>query len=172
MIALAALILSLAVIYLSAVRMRQANHIYARSRREIDTLASVPRELSRNRKALEKQSTDLKEAADRATRNIEQLKLEREGLEEDLERLRNQPRDRLYMMERGMQPGLNLWEVTVGNDTLFRNSGHPGLHRSWTEGRRYLVASPSDKDARRRAELRFLSAQGYRIVGIQKTTRI
>lgn len=163
--------ISLAIIYAAAKRMIQANRTYQRSLKEIELLAAIPVELAKNKKSLEKKVADQIEMIGRSKSRIEQLKGEQTQLEDELKRLKARPKDNLYVMERVMQPGQTLWEIMISNDSYFRDVPHEDFRVSWAQGRKYVVSAPSERDARRRAELKFLGSQGYRILQVQKSAR-
>lgn len=166
------LALSLLLIYLASRRMVVANRTYQRSVKEIELLAAIPVELAKNKKSLEKQLADAVNQIARSKTHIEQLKGEQTALNEELANLKARPKDNLYVMERVMQPGQTLWEVIIANDSYFRDVPNDEFRASWAHGRKYLVSAPSERDARRRAELKFLSNQGYKILQIQKSARL
>ena len=163
--------ISLAIIYAAAKRMILANRTYQRSVKEIELLAAIPVELAKNKKGLEKKLADQIDQISRSRGRIEQLKGEKVQLEDELKKLKARPKDNLFVMERVMQPGQTLWEIILSNDSYFRDNPHEEFRNSWAHGRKYVVSAPSERDARRRAELKFLSSQGYRILQVQKSTR-
>ncbi len=163
--------ISLAIIYAAAKRMIQANRTYQRSVKEIELLAAIPVELAKNKKNLEKKVAEQIDLIGRSKARIEQLKGEKVQLDEELKKLKARPKDNLYVMERVMQPGQTLWEVIISNDSYFRDVPNEEFRTSWAHGRKFVVSAPSERDARRRAELKFLSNQGYRILQIQKSGR-
>lgn len=171
MIELVIIGIALVVIYGAAVRMVRANRTYTRSMREIRLIAQQPVELAREKTALEKRIADNIQLVGRLKSRMEQLKVDKATLAEELDTIQRRPKDKLYAMERVMQPGLVLWEVLVSNDVGFRDSPQEEFRLSWAHGRRFLVAAPTERDARRRSELKFLGSQGYRILSVQKSTR-
>lgn len=162
---------ALAVIYAAAVRMVQANRAYTRSNEELRLLATHPVDLARTRQKLEGQVKETTTLIGSLRLRIEHLKAEKTTLEQELEQLRARSKDQLYVMERVMQPGQTLWELVVSNDAQFRDTADEEYRLSWARGRRYLISAGSERDVRRRAELKFLGSQGYRILQVQKSTR-
>ena len=171
MVELLLLGISIFIIYAASKRMILANRAYQQSMKEIRLLAAIPVELAKNKKSLEKKLADTVDGIGRSKTRIEQLKGEKTSLDEELGRLRARPKEKLYVMERVMQPGQTLFEVMISNDTYFRDMPHEEFRMSWAQGRKFLVAAPSERDARRRAELKFLSSQGYRILQVIKSAR-
>lgn len=167
----AVFVVALLVIAKAMAMMLRANKVYAASAREIELIAAKPRELAALKAQVTNQIAEQRREADRLAASIARHKEEKVHLAEELERLRHRRKDDLYAMERASAPGQPLWEVVVCNETYFRDHDAPDFVLSWAEGRRYLVAAPSDRDARKRAELKFLPSQGYRVLGIERSSR-
>lgn len=162
---------ALAAIYVAAVKMVQANRAYGRSNEELRVLAARPVELARAKQRLEGQIKDAADQIGRVGIRIEHLKAEKAALDEELHRLRERAKDRVYVMERVMQPGQTLWELVVSNDTQFRDVADEEYRLSWARGRRYVVSAANERDVRRRAELKFLGSQGYRVLQVERSAR-
>lgn len=167
----AVFVVALLLIAKAMAMMLRANRLYAASVKEIAAVAAKPKELAALKAQVTNQIAEQKREGERLAASITRHKQEKVHLAEELDRLRNRRKDNLFAMERASAPGQPLWEVVVCNETYFRDCGEPEFVLSWAEGRRYLVAAPSERDARKRAELKFLPSQGYRVLGIERCSR-
>lgn len=165
-------LLAIFIIVQAARLLVRANKTYAASVKEIELIAAKPRELALLKRNIQGQLADQTGLGERLRSRIEGLKGEKQFLGEELERLRGRRKDDLYAMERAMAPGQGLWEVTLTNHTYFRGYPQEEYVMSWAKGRTYLVSAPAEHDARKRAELKFLSSQGYKIISIQRCRRL
>ena len=164
-------LLGFAIIGAATIKLVRANRIYTRAVKEIEVLAAKPRELRQHRKQMETKLAELEHYATDLLRRIEKAKIEKTELTSQLETLQARRKDDIFALERIMQPGLDLWEVEVSNLSYFDKLQDEEFKLSWALGRVYLVAAPSETDARRRAELKFLGSQGYRTGKVARTTR-
>lgn len=92
-------------------------------------------------------------------------------LEAEIQALSEAPKQRLYMFDRATIGHGKLWEVVITN-TGGAESGIAGDQAmEWANGRTYIVPGTTDRDAKFRAEPRFLPSLGYRIMKIERFRR-
>lgn len=92
-------------------------------------------------------------------------------LEAEIQALSEAPKQRLYMFDRATIGHGKLWEVMITN-TGGAESGIAGDQAmEWANGRTYIVPGTTDRDAKFRAEPRFLPSLGYRIMKIERFRR-
>lgn len=104
----------------------------------------------------------------RLDEEAEKLRLEAEELDATVQRLMARPRDRIFLADRLPGRARRIWEAVVMHDGNARSPA-PAFARSWSTGRRYLLAAASEKDARSRADVRFPTAGGFRVIGLKPT---
>lgn len=92
-------------------------------------------------------------------------------LEAEIQALSEAPKQRLYMFDRATIGHGKLWEVVITN-TGGAESGIAGDQAmEWANGRTYIVPGTTDRDAKFRAEPKFLPSLGYRIMKIERFRR-
>ncbi|MFC7334656.1 hypothetical protein [Rhodocista pekingensis] len=108
-----------------------------------------------------------------AEAELTRLKELRADAEAELHAAQQMPRQRLHMIDRAGLVHQRLWEVTVVNDGQgsLRAGPPPAQAGDWAAGRICLIGAATERDARHRIETRFPSAQGYRIIGVQRFRR-
>lgn len=95
----------------------------------------------------------------------------RAQLEAEIQALSEAPKQRLYMFDRATIGHGKLWEVVITN-TGGAESGIAGDQAmEWANGRTYIVPGTTDRDAKFRAEPKFLPSLGYRIMKIERFRR-
>ena len=103
--------------------------------------------------------------------DINELTHARAQIEMEINTLAEAPKQRLYMMDRATLGHGKLWEVTVTNNGG-DGSGIPvDQAMEWAQGRTYIVPGTTDRDAKFRAEPRFLPSLGFRITKVERFRR-
>lgn len=91
--------------------------------------------------------------------------------EAEIAALGEAPKQRLFMFDRATLGHGKLWEVTIvnagGSDTLIPAESAV----EWAGGRTYIVPGTTDRDAKFRAEPKFLQSLGYRIMKVERFRR-
>lgn len=153
--------------------MLAASRALAWSEQRASGLQRILRAIEDDRAAVARRMGDLREqiksaeaTAARLDEEIDKLIKEAEELTQTLARLDSQPREKVYVMDRGPVRSLRLWEAVVMHDGLSRH-GVEAFARTWSVGRRYLLCAETETLARRRAEQRFPSETGYRVIGLK-----
>jgi len=166
------LLSGLAIIVAACVQLVLANRAYRRSAQELKALAAEPAELAVRKARLEQTLAGAEDFGRRLRRRLEELEIERADLNTRLGGERTRRRSRLYTLDRVMQSGLTLWDVVVSNADYFDALADEEYRLSWANGRTYLVAAANRSDAKRRAELKFIASQGYRIGDPERNGRL
>lgn len=102
---------------------------------------------------------------------LDKLAGQKEQAEVELQAAMEAPKQRLFIFDKVTLVHGKLWEVLVTNDTLIPTGDMAAVAAEWRTGRICLVGSATDRDARHRTESRFPSAQGYRIMAIERFRR-
>lgn len=103
--------------------------------------------------------------------DIAELVDARAQIEVEIAALGEAPKQRLFMFDRTTLGHGKLWEVTIAN------AGGPGTiipadsAVEWANGRTYIVPGTTDRDAKFRAEPKFLQSMGYRIMKVERFRR-
>ncbi|WP_119677381.1 hypothetical protein [Indioceanicola profundi] len=97
---------------------------------------------------------------------------QKEEAEVQLQTALDVPKQRLFVFDKSTLIHGRLWEVTVANPDLTSTAGGGSpTAQEWAMGRICLVGSATERDARHRAESRFPSSQGYRIIKVERFRR-
>ncbi|OYQ35832.1 hypothetical protein CHU95_06050 [Niveispirillum lacus] len=94
----------------------------------------------------------------------------RAQIEAEIMALSDAPKQRLFMFDRATLGHGKLWEVTITNA-----GGSAPIPADaaveWANGRTYIIPGTTDRDAKFRAEPRFLPSMGYRIMKVERFRR-
>lgn len=102
--------------------------------------------------------------------DITELADSRAQVEAEIMALSEAPKQRLFMFDRATLGHGKLWEVTITN----AGGGAPipaDAAVEWANGRTYIVPGTTDRDAKFRAEPKFLPSMGYRIMKVERFRR-
>ncbi|WP_029013684.1 hypothetical protein [Niveispirillum irakense] len=106
----------------------------------------------------------------RAKAELARLADETIQAEADLAQANEQPKQRLFMIDRSSLGQTRLWEVTIAQEGgTAPPSGAVAM--DWAAGRTYLISGATDRDARHRAASRFSAASGYRLIKVERFRR-
>lgn len=95
----------------------------------------------------------------------------RAHLEAEINALSEAPKQRLYMFDRATIGHGKLWEVLITNIGGAESGITGDQAMEWANGRTYIVPGTTDRDAKFRAEPKFLPSLGYRIMKIERFRR-
>lgn len=95
----------------------------------------------------------------------------RAHLEAEINALSEAPKQRLYMFDRATIGHGKLWEVLITNTGGAEGGIAGDQAMEWANGRTYIVPGTTDRDAKFRAEPKFLPSMGYRIMKIERFRR-
>ncbi|MBJ7416127.1 MAG: hypothetical protein JHC88_11870 [Niveispirillum sp.] len=95
----------------------------------------------------------------------------RAQLEAEINALSEAPKQRLYMFDKGTIGHGKLWEVLITNAGGSESSVAGDQAVEWANGRTYIVPGTTDRDAKFRAEPKFLPSMGYRIMKVERFRR-
>lgn len=103
--------------------------------------------------------------------DLAQLADSRAQVEAELAALADAPKQRLYMFDRSTLGHGKLWEVTITNAGGPESGISADAAVEWANGRTYIVPGTTDRDARFRAEPRFLQSMGFRVMKVERFRR-
>lgn len=95
----------------------------------------------------------------------------RAQLEAEINALSEAPKQRLYMFDRATIGHGKLWEVLITNANGAEGGTGSDQAVEWANGRTYIVPGTTDRDAKFRAEPKFLPSMGYRIMKVERFRR-
>lgn len=93
----------------------------------------------------------------------------RAQIEAEIMALAEAPKQRLFMFDRATLGHGKLWEVTIVNAGGSAVASDSAVE--WANGRTYIVPGTTDRDAKFRAEPKFLPSMGYRIMQVERFRR-
>lgn len=103
--------------------------------------------------------------------DITELNEARAGVEAEINALSEATKQRLYMFDRATLGHGKLWEVTITNTGGAESGISTDSAVEWANGRTYIVPGTTDRDAKFRAEPKFLPSLGYRIMKVERFRR-
>lgn len=102
--------------------------------------------------------------------DVSELTDGRAQIEAEIMALAEAPKQRMFMFDRATLGHGKLWEVTIVNA-----GGSAAIPADaaveWANGRTYIVPGTTDRDAKFRAEPKFPSSMGYRIMKVERFRR-
>lgn len=116
-------------------------------------------------------NAQVEEDLTRGRTELAQLQDAKAEVDAELAALEEAPKQRLFMLDRAALGHAKLWEVTV------TNAGGSGAllpaetAMEWANGRVYIIQGTTDRDAKLRADPRFLASMGYRIMKVERFRR-
>lgn len=135
------------------------------------TLSRLEEDHNRMKAVCDGMGTMMKQAEDsvaEAQKELDKLKEAREAAELEVKALEEQPKQRLFVLEKGTIVHAKLWEVSVVNDQLIRASKPVPTAQEWAGGRVCVVGAATERDARVRVESRFPVSLGFKITGVRR----
>jgi hypothetical protein len=102
---------------------------------------------------------------------VERCRGLKEEVDTELMEMESRPKQRLFVPDKQTVIYAKLWEVTIVNPTLLTAPRPVPTAEEWGSGRTWLFGAPTEREAVMRAESRFPSSQGYRIINSRRFRR-
>lgn len=160
------LLILVSIAYAAAV-MRKIESDVSQHQRDLRTVGEEHHQLDVACNTLRDLLAQTGEELARAQAEVVMLADQKAEQEAALQALEQAPKQRLFLVDRAALAQAKLWEVSIVNGT----GAPPATSVEWAAGRIYLIPGATDRDARYRAEPRFPSGQGYRILKIERFRR-
>lgn len=164
------LLMLVSIAYAAAV-MRKIESDVSQYQRDLRTVEEDHHRLDVACNTLRTLNVQVEEDLARGRAELAQLQDAKAEIDAELAALEEMPKQRLFMLDRATLGHGKLWEVTI------TNAGGPGVvlpaetAMEWANGRVYIIPGTTDRDAKLRADPRFLASMGYRIMKVERFRR-
>ena len=164
------LLMLVSIAYAAAV-MRKIESDVGQYQRDLRTVEEEHHRLDVACNTLRTLNTQVEEELAKGRADLAQLQDAKAQIDAELAALAEAPKQRLFMLDRATLGHGKLWEITVTNASGSASGLPAETSMEWANGRVYIIPGTTDRDAKMRAEPRFLASMGFRIMKVERFRR-